>query len=93
MTCTTITGTITRIMTTITFDTLKFAERLEKAGFTREQASAVAEAQKDSLSEALETQLATKNDMSVIRTELAVLKWMMGAMLGIGVTILFKLFG
>ena len=80
-------------MTTITFDTLKFAERLEKAGFTREQASAVAEAQKDSLSEALETQLATKSDMSVIRTELAVPKWMMGVMLGIGVTILFKLFG
>lgn len=81
-----------RIMSTITFDTLKFAERLEKAGFTREQSSAIAEAQKESLSEALETQLATKSDMSSIRTELAVLKWMMGAMLGIGLTILFKLF-
>lgn len=81
-----------RVMSTITFDTLKFAERLEKAGFTREQSSAIAEAQKESLSEALETQLATKSDMSSIRTELAVLKWMMGAMLGIGLTILFKLF-
>ena len=80
------------IMTTITFDTLKFAERLEKAGFTREQSSAIADAQKESLSEALETQIATKSDMSSIRTELAVLKWMMGAMLGIGLTILFKLF-
>jgi hypothetical protein len=92
-------------MSTIIFDTLKFAERLEKAGFTREQSSAIAEAQKESLSEALETQLATKSDMSsirtelatksdmsFIRTELAVLKWMMGAMLGIGLTILFKLF-
>ena len=47
---------------------------------------------KESLSETLETQLATKSDMSSIRTELAVLKWMMGAMLGIGFTILFKLF-
>lgn len=81
-----------RVMSTITFDTLKFAERLEKAGFTREQSSAITEAQKESLSEALETQLATKSDMSSIRTELAVLKWMMGAMLGIGLTILFKLF-
>ncbi len=80
------------IMTTITFDTLKFAERLEKAGFTHEQSSAIADAQKESLSEALETQIATKSDMSSIRTELAVLKWMMGAMLGIGLTILFKLF-
>lgn len=83
---------MSRVMSTITFDTLKFAERLEKAGFTREQSSAIAEAQKESLSEALETQLATKSDMSSIRTELAVLKWMMGAMLGIGLTILFKLF-
>ena len=49
-------------MSTITFDTLKFAERLEKAGLTREQASAIAEAQKDSLAEALDSTLATKAD-------------------------------
>jgi hypothetical protein len=34
-------------MTAITFDTLKFAERLEKAGASRELASAMAEAQKE----------------------------------------------
>ena len=51
-------------MSAITFDTLKFAERLEKAGLTREQASAFAEAQKDVFSEALETQLATKADIA-----------------------------
>jgi hypothetical protein len=51
-------------MSTITFDTLKYAERLEKAGLTREQASAMAEAQKEVFAEALETQLATKPDIA-----------------------------
>ena len=100
-------------MSTITFDTLKFSQRLEKAGATREYAIAEAEA----LSEVFEigTQdLATKGDINIvrsemreiemrvnselekklspIRTELAVLKWMAGAGLGIGLTILFRLF-
>jgi hypothetical protein len=34
-------------MTTIAFDTLKFAQRLEQAGVPRNQAEAFAEAQKD----------------------------------------------
>lgn len=34
-------------MATITFDTLKFSEKLEKAGLPREQVAAIAEAQKD----------------------------------------------
>ena len=49
-------------MPTITFDTLKFAQRLEKAGATREYAAAEAEA----LSEVFESgtqDLATKNDL------------------------------
>lgn len=50
-------------MSTITFDTLKFVERLEKAGVSREQAAAIAEAQKDAFSEALDTSLATKSDI------------------------------
>jgi hypothetical protein len=100
-------------MSTITFNTLKFSQRLEKAGATREYAIAEAEA----LSEVFETgtqDLSTKGDINVVRseiremelrinsdfdrklspmrTELAVLKWMAGAGLGIGLTILFKLF-
>ncbi len=54
-------------MATVTFDTLKFAERLEKSGLTREQAAAIAEAQKDSLNEALGSALATSAD--VLRLE------------------------
>lgn len=51
-------------MSTITFDTLKFVERLEKAGMPREQASALAEAQKEVFSEALDSTLATRTDIS-----------------------------
>jgi len=54
-------------MSTTTFDTYKFVERLEKAGMPREQAAAFAEAQKESLAEALDSTLSTKAD--IIRLE------------------------
>ena len=57
-------------MSTITFDTLRFAERLEKAGVPREQAAAMAEAQKEALSEALDTVLATKSDIQSLHQDL-----------------------
>ena len=50
-------------MSTITFDTFKFVDRLEKAGLSREQASAIVEAQKDAFAEALDSTLATKVDV------------------------------
>jgi len=64
-------------MATVTFDTLKFARALEKAGIPREQAIAIAEAQRDALSEALEIQLATKSDVSEIKSELRLHRWML----------------
>lgn len=79
-------------MSAITFDTLKFAERLEKAGLTREQASAIAEAQKDALSEALDTTLATKTDIAEVKAELAVMKWMMGVLIAIAIANFAKQF-
>ena len=86
-------------MSTITFDTLKFAERLEKAGLTREQASAIAEAQKEALSEALDTTLATKADIGEVKAsigevkvELAVVKWMLGVLIAIAVANFAKQF-
>lgn len=90
-------------MSAINFDTYKFVERLEKSGMPSEQAAALAEVQRDSLAEALDTTLATKGDLSRLEKavrddlakvdkELAVLKWMMGVMIGIGLTVLFKLF-
>lgn len=93
-------------MSSITFDTLKFAERLEKAGATRELASAMAEAQKESLAEVLDTTLATKADisgvklemasvradMAGVRGELSTIKWMMGVLIAIAVANFAKQF-
>ncbi len=59
-------------MATITFDTLKFVEKLEKAGMSRDQASAIAEAQKDAFSEAMDSQIATKSDRLEIENRLTI---------------------
>jgi hypothetical protein len=57
-------------MTTITFDTFKFVDRLEKAGMTREQAAAIVEAQKDAFSNVIENGVATKSDLMAVKSEL-----------------------
>lgn len=89
-------------MVTITFDTLKFVEKLRAAGVPEGQAKAEAEALVSVLSEAIEQQLATKDDIRDVRSDIAklereqivpmqrdlfVLKWMMGMMIG-GITAL-----
>lgn len=61
-------------MGTITFDTFKFVDRLEKAGLSREQAAAIVEAQQVAFSEALDTSLATKADVREVRTDLDLLR-------------------
>ncbi len=87
-------------MSTITFDTLKFAERLEKAGVPREQASAMAEAFKDASGEA---EIATRKDIALavaeikteianVRGEMALVKWMLGAVLAIAIANFAKQF-
>ncbi len=67
-------------MATVTFDTLKFVEKLEKAGIPREQADAMAEAQKDAFSEAMDSQLATKADLMDMENRL--IKWGIGLAFG-----------
>lgn len=57
-------------MSSITFDTLKFVERLEKAGVPREQAAAMAEAQKEVFAEALDTTLVTKADIARLESKI-----------------------
>jgi len=54
-------------MAAITFDTLQFVQTLEKAGIDREQASAFANAVRDSHESA---ELATKADLRELRSEL-----------------------
>ena len=90
-------------MAIITFDTLKFVERLEKAGVPREQASAFSEAPKEAFSEALDATLATKNDIEVLRLdisklaarfsgELTLIKWMLGVVIAVAVANFAKQF-
>lgn len=75
-------------MTTTTFDTLGYFEKLKKAGFTEEQAKVQVEAMQgvvQSYDEASRKELATKGDIQDIRNELAdtkheILKWMMATM-------------
>jgi len=59
-------------MSTITFDTLKFVETLERAKMPREQASAIASAVQTSLAQTLTDKMdtfAAKTDASYLRKE------------------------
>ncbi|MBI5140975.1 MAG: DUF1640 domain-containing protein [Nitrospirae bacterium] len=86
-------------MSTLTFDTLRFANRLKKAGVLPAQAEAEAEA----LSEVLEVnlkELATKEDLRReikdlevrIDGELKLLKWMLGVVIGGVIALVMKAF-
>lgn len=80
-------------MSAIPFDTLKFVKRLEASGVPVAQAEATAEA----FAEATSQELATKSDLSEMKTELkgeiAILKWMVGFILaGVGSLILKSFF-
>ncbi|NWG32187.1 MAG: hypothetical protein HXY29_11935 [Rhodocyclaceae bacterium] len=86
-------------MSTITFDTLKFAERLEKARLSREQAVAIAEAQKEALAKALETTLGTKSDTTGVESRLDSLdakidklSWMLGILIALAIANFAKQF-
>ncbi len=67
-------------MSTITFDTLKYAERLEEAGIPRDQAKAFAEAQRESMGEA---ELVTKDYLeSRLSAQTAeIIKWVAGLLI------------
>jgi hypothetical protein len=88
-------------MTTITFDTLKFVEKLKAAGIPEEQVKAESEALQGVLAEALDSQLATKNDGldakidrmdTRILGELTLLKWMMGILIAGIMSLVIKTF-
>jgi len=79
-------------MATITFDTLKFVEKLRAAGVSEAQAKAEAEALVAAFSEAMDSQLASKSDINRLERELLVLKWMVGLVLGGVLTLIMKAF-
>lgn len=64
-------------MSTTTFDTLQFVERLTKAGITPEHAKAEAEALKEALKS---TEITTKADLHIALAELRtdLIKWIAG---------------
>jgi hypothetical protein len=84
-------------MATITFDSLRVADKLKSAGFTAEQAEAVvrviAEAQEDLVTvKDLDAALSPlKTDLAVLKTEVSQIKWMLGFVIGGIIAILAKL--
>ena len=84
-------------MATITFDSLRVADKLKSAGFTAEQAEAVvrviAEAQEDLVTvKDLDAALSPlKTDLAVLKTEVSQIKWMLGFVIGGTIAVLAKL--
>jgi hypothetical protein len=86
-------------MTAVTFDTLKFFERLKAAGVSEQQVLAMAEAQKKAFSDALAGSFATKSDIARLETDLTdikaeqkIMRWMLGFLLAGMVALLIKAF-
>ncbi|MDP1605087.1 MAG: hypothetical protein Q8L93_00310 [Rhodocyclaceae bacterium] len=76
-------------MTSITFDTLKFSDRLKEAGVPAAQAEAEARALAEALSA---SDIATKADLLELKMD--IIKWMVGlalAQLGLLIGILVKM--
>ena len=82
-------------MTTVTFDTLRLVDKLKSAGIPPDQAEAVvrviAEPQDELVTrEHLDNTL--DRALAPVRTELAVLKWMIGVVIGGVVALIIKAF-
>ena len=74
------------------FDTLAYVKKLKAAGVPDAQA----EAQATALAEAITGEIITKRDLQIelapVRSDIQIIKWMMGFTLAMSVTILFKIF-
>lgn len=83
----------TRHMGTITFDTHKFVRKLQEGGFDQKQAESLTEAMRAAIDE---SELVTKKDLQIelapLKADLLVLKWMVGAVLGMVVANFAKQF-
>ena len=70
-------------MASVTFDTHKFVRRLREAGFQENQAEALTEALRFALED---SELVTRKDLQIelapIKSDLTVVKWMLGLLLG-----------
>ena len=90
----------------ITFDTQEVVKKLRSHGFTEEQADVLTEIQKKVIHDSMDSTLASKgdintirneaqeikNDISLIKSELIVVKWMLGIVIAAEVLPLLKQF-
>ena len=90
-------------MSTITFDTLKYVRQLEASGVVPLQAEAFVNAQREILSDALDSSLSTKSDIvklenrislldAKVDAKFALLQWMIGFNLAVTMAVLWKVF-
>ncbi len=81
-------------MSNVAFDTLKLAQSLrEKGGLSANQAEATAEALSQAFSEGLGGDVRTlKSDVIGVKSELTLIKWMLGFVLAFQVAIFVKTF-
>ena len=78
-------------MSTITLDTQQLVEQLRSAGIPQEQAEAVVKVIAKS-QDSLVTQMGLEAALVPLRTDLAVLKWMMGLMIAGVMSLVLKTF-
>lgn len=82
-----------RQMATITFGTHKFVRKLKDAGFEEKQAEALTEAMQAAI---YESELVTKQDLQIefapVRADINLMKWMLGALLGLAIANFAKQF-
>ncbi len=76
----------------VTFDTLKFVERLETAGIPARQAKAILEAQRQVIEESLDNTLATKLDILELKTEMKLQRWILGVIVAGVISLILKAF-
>lgn len=72
-------------MSTVTFDTFKFVDRLEKAGLTRDQAAAIAEAFSEANADAqpvTRDYFDAKLKAEIEASKADIIKWVAGLLLG-----------
>lgn len=82
-------------MSTITFDTHDLVSKLQQAGFDERQAEAVVRVVASAQGELVTRDyldLKLEKEFSPIRAELLVIKWMMGALIGIAIANFAKQF-
>jgi hypothetical protein len=78
-------------MATVSFDTLQLVEQLRTAGIPQEQAEAVVRVIAKS-QDNLVTQVGLEVALAPLRTDLAVLKWMIGLLLAGVMSLVIKAF-